>query len=46
MIDAKDVAARLGIGRSTVYALAKSGDLQSYVFGSAVRFDPRAVDAS
>lgn len=41
MLTAASVAKMLGIGRTTVYALARSGALPSYRFGDAVRFDPR-----
>lgn len=45
MIDAKAVAALLGLSATKVYDLARSGALVSYRFGDAVRFDPADVEA-
>jgi excisionase family DNA binding protein len=42
---AEEVAASLRLGLSTVYGLARSGDLASLLIGSAVRFDPQDVEA-
>lgn len=44
MLTASAVAATLGIGRSTVYDLARRGELPSYRFGDALRFDPADVE--
>ena len=38
------VAARLGLSRPRIYALATSGELPSIKFGGAVRFDPEDVE--
>src|SRR5574343_2101752 len=45
MLTAAAVARQLGISARTVYALAESGTLACYRFGSAVRFDPADVEA-
>lgn len=44
MIDAKTVAPMLGISERSVYELAKSGRLNCYRFGAAVRFDEADVE--
>lgn len=44
MLNAKQVAERLGISARKVYELAASGHLPSYRFGGAVRFAPDDVD--
>jgi excisionase family DNA binding protein len=41
---AEEVAQALRLGLSTVYGLARSGDLPSLLIGSAVRFDPLDVE--
>lgn len=45
MLSAKEVAALLGLSSRKVYAMASSGQLPSYRFGDAVRFDPVDVEA-
>ena len=49
-LQVEDVSAMLGIGRNTVYALAKSGELASYRVGRKLRFTrtdvQRYIDAS
>jgi len=45
MLSAGHVAGLLGISRRHVYALAHRGDLPSYRFGDAIRFDPSDVEA-
>ncbi|MDR3004839.1 MAG: helix-turn-helix domain-containing protein, partial [Acidovorax sp.] len=44
MIDAKQVALLLGLSERTVYELAKSGRLNCYRFGSAVRFEQADIE--
>ncbi|WP_084455199.1 helix-turn-helix domain-containing protein [Comamonas composti] len=44
MIDAKTVAAQLGLSERTVYELAKSGRLNCYRFGSSVRFEQSDIE--
>ncbi len=38
------VAARLGLSRSRIYAMAAAGELPSIKFKGAVRFDPKDVE--
>ncbi len=45
MIDAKAVGVLLGLSTSKVYDLARRGELVSYRFGDAVRFEQADVDA-
>lgn len=45
MLTAVAVAALLGISRSKVYELARSGRLPMYRIDDAVRFDPADVEA-
>ena len=45
LLTVAEVAERLQLGRSTVYRLAKDGDLEAVQIGRAVRFEPEAVDA-
>ena len=42
LLKPEQVAAKLGIGRSKVYAMAASGELQSVRIGGSVRF-PRVA---
>ena len=44
LMTAKEVAASLRLGLSTVYGLARSGELPSVQIGDAVRFDPLDVE--
>lgn len=45
MLTANDVSVQLGLSLTKVYDLARTGELPSYRFGSAVRFDQRDVSA-
>ena len=42
LLKPEQIAAKLGIGRSKVYAMAASGELQSVRIGGSVRF-PRVA---
>jgi excisionase family DNA binding protein len=44
LMTAEEVAQALRLGLSTVYGLARSGELPSIKFGEAVRFDPLDVE--
>jgi excisionase family DNA binding protein len=43
MITAQQVAEQLQLSLTKVYDLARTGEIKSYRFGSAVRFDPKDV---
>jgi excisionase family DNA binding protein len=45
LIGPRDVALRLGLPISWVYAAAERGELPSYKIGKYRRFDPRALAA-
>ena len=45
MLSAAQVAALLGLSARKVYDLAASGEIASYRFGDAIRFEPADVDA-
>lgn len=45
LIDVQEAAKRLKLSTRKVYALAAAGELASYRFGAAVRFDPADLDA-
>ena len=43
-LQVEDVSALLGVGRNTVYSLAKSGELASYRVGRKLRFTRADVE--
>ena len=43
MLTANQVSEQLGLSLTKVYDLARQGDLKSYKFGTAVRFDQKDV---
>jgi len=45
LLTVSEVAARLGVGRTTVYELLRRGDLRRLKIGSATRVDARDVEA-
>jgi excisionase family DNA binding protein len=44
VLTAAQVASQLGLSKRKVYDLARTGELVSYRFGDAVRFDPDDVE--
>lgn len=46
LLTAEEVAAQLRLGLSTVYGLARSGELPSMRLGGAVRFHPDDLSAT
>lgn len=45
MLTAAQVGAMLGLSPRKVYDMARSGEIQCYRFGDAVRFEPADVEA-
>lgn len=45
LVNIMEAASLLSVGRSTIYALAKSGELQTVKIGSAVRVTMESIRA-